>query len=147
MKKTLEQINAEAMSRRQALGRIGFLAGATAVAALTSDDLTRLVGREMQKRAGDNKIVTQVAKELQASGVTNANVVLVDDEDDEFDGSPSKCCKKCLKAYERAGNKCADAFEKCIFNDGSDCASKRIDCTLDADTAYDLCKSKCKNGC
>jgi hypothetical protein len=74
MKKTLEQIEAERLSRRQALGRIGFLAGMSAVAALTSDDLLRKVGVEMQKRAGDNKTVNAVAKELQAAGVAQAVV-------------------------------------------------------------------------
>jgi hypothetical protein len=71
-KKSLEQINAEAMSRRQALGRIGFLAGATAIAALTSDELFRKVGAEMQKRTGDNKVVEQVAKEFRDAGVAFA---------------------------------------------------------------------------
>jgi hypothetical protein len=83
MKKTLEQIEAERMSRRQALGRIGFLAGASAVAAMTSDELLRLVGREMQKRAGDNEIAETVAKEFQNVGMARADVVAdVGDEED-----------------------------------------------------------------
>jgi hypothetical protein len=74
MKKTLEQIEAERLSRRQALGRIGFLAGASAVAALTSDELLRKVGAEMQKRAGDNQIANAVAKEFQNAGVAFATI-------------------------------------------------------------------------
>ncbi len=72
MSKTLEQIEAERLSRRQALGRIGFLAGAAAVAALTSDELLRKVGAEMQKRAGDSQVANQVAKELRGAGVAMA---------------------------------------------------------------------------
>ena len=72
VKKSTAQIEAEKMSRRQVLGRVGFLAGAAAVAALTTDDLARLVGREMQKRAGDNKVINQVAKEFQNAGIAIA---------------------------------------------------------------------------
>jgi hypothetical protein len=68
----LEKLEREKMTRRQALGRIGFLAGASAVAALTSDELTRLVGKEMQRRAGDSKVVAQVAKEFENAGVASA---------------------------------------------------------------------------
>jgi len=62
----------EKLTRRQSLARFGFLAGAAAVAALTTDDLARMVGKELQKRAGDNRIVGQVAKELQAAGIAEA---------------------------------------------------------------------------
>jgi hypothetical protein len=68
----LAKFEAEKMSRRKMLGRFGFTAAAVAVASLTSDDLLRKVGVEMQKRAGDNKIANQVAKELQNAGVANA---------------------------------------------------------------------------
>jgi hypothetical protein len=62
----------QAMTRRQALGRLGFLAGAAAVAALGVDDLTRLVGKEMQKRAGDDKTARKVAQEFANAGVAFA---------------------------------------------------------------------------
>jgi hypothetical protein len=63
----------QAMTRRQALGRLGFLAGAAAVAALGVDDLTRLVGKEMEKRAGDNKTARKVAQEFANAGVAFAH--------------------------------------------------------------------------
>ena len=97
MKKTIEQIEAEKLSRRQALGRIGFLAGAAAVASLTSDELTRLVGRELQKRSGDNKVVDQVAKELQASGVAGAAGVAIDCD-------PQSTGTSCYGSYPGTGS-------------------------------------------
>ena len=48
------------------------LAGAAAVAALSVDDLARLAGNEMSRRAQGNKVVEQVAKELQNAGVAQA---------------------------------------------------------------------------
>ncbi|MGC4046327.1 MAG: hypothetical protein QM758_21260 [Armatimonas sp.] len=73
MKKTLEQIETERMNRRQALGRIGFLAGMSAVAAMTSDELLRRVGHEIQKRSSDGQIINAVAKEFQSAGVVLAD--------------------------------------------------------------------------
>ena len=71
----LAEFEAQKMTRRQALGRFGFLAGAAAVAALSVDDLARLAGNEMSRRAAGNKVVEQVAKELQNAGVAFADSV------------------------------------------------------------------------
>lgn len=68
----LEQFEKEKLSRRQALAKFGFQAGAALVATLTADDLLRAVGKEMRKRAGDNKVAQQVAKEFQQVGVAFA---------------------------------------------------------------------------
>jgi hypothetical protein len=62
----------EKMSRRAALGRFGLLAGAAAVAALTADELTRMVGSELERRLAGNKAIEQVAKELKNAGVAFA---------------------------------------------------------------------------
>jgi hypothetical protein len=62
----------QAMTRRQALGRLGFLAGASAIAALSVDDLARLAGREMERRAGDNKVARKVAQEFSNAGMAFA---------------------------------------------------------------------------
>jgi hypothetical protein len=62
----------QAMTRRQALGRLGFLAGAAAVAALGVDDLTRLVGRKMERMTGDNETARKVAQEFSNAGVAFA---------------------------------------------------------------------------
>lgn len=71
----LAQLEKEKLSRRQALARFGFQAGAAAVAALTADELLRKVGTEMRKRAGDNKVAQQVAKEFSNAGVASALAV------------------------------------------------------------------------
>lgn len=120
MKKTLEQVEAEALTRRAALGRIGFLAGAAAVAALTSDDLTRLVGRELQKRAGDNKVVEQVAKELQGAGIAIAGNVAL--------------CTGCIDIKTSCYSQCLGDYSICVQNNGVNCQS-----------VYDGCKAGCLN--
>lgn len=124
--KTLEQIEAERMSRRQALGRIGFLAGASAVAALTSDELFRKVGAEMQRRAGDNKIADQVAKEFQAAGIAlavetpcdgcgnctpSANIVCLVCNggcNDTGGANKKRPCKKCSSVSSSCGTCCTN---------------------------------------
>jgi hypothetical protein len=68
----LKAFENEKMDRRRALGRIGFLAGAAAVAALTSDELLRKVGDRLAQNAGDNQVAQQVAKEFQAAGMAFA---------------------------------------------------------------------------
>jgi hypothetical protein len=76
------------LTRRQALARFGFQAGAAAVAALTADDLLRKVGEEMQKRAGDSEVANAVAKEFKNAGVVFADVAdVVSDTNSEYDFS------------------------------------------------------------
>ena len=74
------QFEKEKLSRRQALARIGFQAGAAAIAALTADELLRKVGKEMQRRASDNKVAQQVAKELNNAGVAFAIPAEIEDD-------------------------------------------------------------------
>jgi hypothetical protein len=84
----LAQFEKEKLSRRQALARIGFQAGAAAIAALTADELLRKVGKEMQRRAGDNKVAQQVAKEFVNAGVANAVPIEVPIEEDGIAKEP-----------------------------------------------------------
>lgn len=114
MSKTLEQIEAERLSRRQALGRIGFLAGASAIAALTSDELLRKVGAEMQKRAGDNQIANQVAKELQAAGVANATGTVA--------------CANCVTVKTECLEDCTTKYSNCLAAGLHDCRAKLTGC-------------------
>ena len=60
------------MSRRDALARFGFKAAAAAVAVLTADDLLRAVGRDMQRRAGDNQVAQAVAQQFKDAGIAAA---------------------------------------------------------------------------
>lgn len=71
--KSLEQIEQERLTRRQALRKLGFGAGLSAFMLLGVDDLARIVGAEMQKRAGDNQIANQIAKEFQSAGIALAS--------------------------------------------------------------------------
>ncbi len=68
----LVKFEAEKMSRRAALARVGLRFGAVALAALTVDDLARLAGDELRRRADGNQTVEQVARELQQAGVAFA---------------------------------------------------------------------------
>jgi hypothetical protein len=148
MKKTLEQIEAERLSRRQALGRIGFLAGASAIAALTSDELLRKVGAEMQKRAGDNKVADQVAKELQAAGMANAVGVPPCDPELGFDICPPTCCESCSDTYNYEMKQCTQAYNACTANPlNTGCGADLAACNLGAGAAFLICKFACPNHC
>ena len=56
------------MNRRQTLARFGFKAAATAIAALTADDLLRAVGRDMERRAGNDRVARKVAEQFKNAG-------------------------------------------------------------------------------
>ncbi len=62
----------ERPTRRQALRKFGFGAGLSAFMLLGVDDLARMVGKEMERRAGDSKVAGQIAKEFQSAGVALA---------------------------------------------------------------------------
>ena len=61
-------------SCRQALKRIGMTSAMATFALFSVDDLAWMVGKAMQQRAGDNKVVEQVAKEFQQAGIVLADV-------------------------------------------------------------------------
>ena len=143
-KKSLEQIEAEKLSRRVALGRIGFLAGASAVAALTSDELLRKVGAEMQRRAGDNKVVNQVAKEFQGAGIAVAAGCVAppwtEDDDCTWEGVFHYCdyhfsCGSSSTAIDR----CKHCCESVYGNTGA-CTGQNVP----GDIAN--CKNRCEGG-
>lgn len=68
----LEKFEREQLSRRQALKRFGMTSAMATFALFNVDDLARMVGKAMQQRAGDNKVVEQVAKEFQQAGIALA---------------------------------------------------------------------------
>lgn len=67
-----ERFERERLSRRQALKRFGMTSAMATFALFSVDDLARMVGKAMQQRAGDNKVVEQVAQEFQNAGVAMA---------------------------------------------------------------------------
>lgn len=70
---TAQRVEQEKMTRRAALRKLGFGAGMAAFALLGVDDFARMVGNRMERVAGDNKVVEQVAKEFQAMGLASAD--------------------------------------------------------------------------
>jgi len=68
-----EQFERERMTRRQALRKFGMTTGMAVFAMFSVDDLAHLVGNAMQQRSKDNKVVKQIAQELQQAGVALAS--------------------------------------------------------------------------
>lgn len=101
--KSAEQIELERLTRRQALRKLGFGAGLSAFMLLGVDDLARMVGAEMQKRAGDNKVAEQVAKEFQNAGIA-------------FAAGPS-------------GGYCSDCTNACVEDDDHYCVDCDASCS------------------
>lgn len=136
----LAQFEKEKLSRRQALARFGFQAGAAAVAALTADDLLRKVGKEMQRRAGDNKVAQQVAKEFERAGIASAAIP---------DICPPGCCDNCYCQYQRALKVCDENYIQCLglpppYN--LQCYVPLQSCKDSAAANYNTCKAGCSNG-
>jgi hypothetical protein len=48
-------------------------ASMAAFAMFSVDDLAHIVGKAMEQRAGDNKVVTQIAQEFQQAGIALAS--------------------------------------------------------------------------
>jgi hypothetical protein len=137
----LAQMEKEKLTRRQALARFGFQAGAAAVAALTADELLRKVGTEMQRRAGDNRVAQQVAKELNGAGVAFADSVST--EDTLLD-SGKLCVKLCQDARTAAYSVCGKAFADCMLNNpGVQCSIAKESCDWGADIQYSNCTARC----
>jgi len=68
-----ERFERERLSRRQALKRFGMTSAMATFALFSVDDLARMVGKAMQQRAADNKVVEQVAREFQQAGIALAD--------------------------------------------------------------------------
>ena len=142
----LAQFEKEKLTRRQALAKFGFQAGAAAVAALTADDLLRKVGQEMRKRAGDNKVAQQVASEFEKAGVAHAVVVPCAPIPDIC---PPTCCERCLGWYNYESAQCGKSYSTCL-NAGGDpasCGANLIYCNAQASFHYSQCKGQCPGGC
>lgn len=142
----------EKLTRRQALARFGFQAGAAAVAALTADDLLRKVGEELQRRSGDNKVVQQVAKELNSAGVafaataTNCALCGCSGSCDESSGifksmictGTTACTNDCVfcglncnSNDPNCGDCCQEKYDACVAAYGPNsaaCDAKRLRC-------------------
>lgn len=78
-----EKFERERLSRRQALKKLGITSAMATFALFSVDDLARMVGKAMEQRARDNKVVEQVAKEFQHAGIALA------------DGTSGVTCQHC----------------------------------------------------
>lgn len=106
--KSVEQIERERLTRRQALRKLGFGAGLSAFMLLGVDDLARMVGDKMQQMAGDNQVANQVAKEFQSAGIAFAA--------GPSGGGPS-------------GISCADCTTTCVEDDDHYCVDCDASCS------------------
>ncbi|MGC4045793.1 MAG: hypothetical protein QM758_18540 [Armatimonas sp.] len=141
----------EKLSRRSALGRLGFLAGAAAVTALTSDELLRKVGERLSQFSGDSDVARQVAREFQAAGVALAS------PSDPCSGCFSGCTNtvgfQCQPCSMSCGSNTAKHIPKnCSSNSSSCnecCAEQKAVCDfacnqyLGNQTKYDQCRFLC----
>lgn len=69
---TARKVEQEKLTRRSALRKMGFGAGIAAFSLLGVDDFARMVGKRLERMAGDNKVAGQVAKEFQSAGIALA---------------------------------------------------------------------------
>ena len=105
------------VSRRQALKKLGMTSAMATFALFSVDDLARMVGKAMQQRAADNKVVEQVAREFQNAGVAFA----------AYPGDPNyQACLNCVNTK----NTClADADTdkaNCLKNAGSNVDQQNV---------------------
>jgi hypothetical protein len=128
-KARLAEFEQAKMTRRNLLARFGFKVAAATVAALTADDLLRAVGKEMERRSGDNEVAQQVAEEFKNVGIAFAG--------------PSGCRRSgnqcvgpdCLQTMPLCGCTCTEG-PKC-----QDCCDEK--CPGSGNTA---CYAACQNG-
>ena len=82
----LAKREAQKLTRRAALAKMGVRGAMAIFAAFSVDDLARMVAKKMEQRAGENAAVDEVARQLHNAGVSFAAVrpaciVMVDEND------------------------------------------------------------------
>ncbi len=138
---TAQRVEQEKLTRRAALRKLGFGAGMAAFALLGVDDFARMVGKRMERMAGDNKVAEQVAKEFQGMGIAMA-------------AAPYNCTHN----YDCSGCVGAAAIGSCCYysSDPSACCGKDISagdssdcltCCNNATGAGTVAHSNCLKAC
>ncbi len=107
---------AEKMTRRAALARVGLRFGAAALAAFTVDDLARATMRALDRQAQDGKIAGAVASELRSAGVSFADGK---DPSPDDDTGVIVTCDHCDKQWCADIKKVADEYVDCLMSDQS----------------------------
>ncbi len=110
--KSVEQVEQERLTRRAALRKLGFGAGLSAFMLLGVDDLARMVGKEMERRAGDNKVAGQIAKEFQSAGVS-----LADNSASDIPPCSKPYCDCVVKCYPLTGDALTSCYTNCAQTD------------------------------
>jgi len=87
----LARHEAEKMSRRAVLAKVGLRFGAAVIAAISVDDLTRAVTASIARSNKDSVVAQQVANEFKNAGVAFATTVP--------DGSAANCTPTVVGAY------------------------------------------------
>ncbi len=121
------RVEQEKLTRRAALRKLGFGAGLAAFSLLGVDDFARMVGKRMERMAGDNKVAGQIAKEFQSAGIALADPI--------SSGDP---CTDCCTHYCNSYNDCFQSYCICISNGGTpaSCEPALNTCENNADYAF-----------
>lgn len=135
---TAQRVEQEKLTRRAALRKLGFGAGMAAFALLGVDDLARMVGKRMERMAGDNKVAEQVAKEFQAVGVASANPSPY--------YSPQPCCSHCTNQQDIDDKKCLAIQQACTYAP-SLCYANAMYCISTAGLNATICDGHCNASC
>jgi len=122
-----ERFERERLSRRQALKRFGMTSAMATFALFSVDDLARMVGKAMQQRAADNKVVEQISQEFQQAGVALAtqpavgpNALPYGNCNSFQNGGGSAACDACNNdRYNRCVQYCSAAACASAFNCGT----------------------------
>ena len=122
---TAQRVEQEKMTRRAALRKLGFGAGFAAFSLLGADDLARIVGKRLERMAGDNKIAEQIAREFQGAGIAMA---ASPSGGGLTGGSGCGClpacgCGGCPNSYELHMCGCDNAFNQCVGPTPSGCGN------------------------
>ena len=109
---TALRVEQEKMTRRAALRKFGFGAGLAAFSLLGVDDIARMVGKRMERMAGDNKVAGQIAKEFQGAGIAFAAGPSYGGGGggNPGCGSPPSTCQHCANQMHLDNCYCVDTY-------------------------------------
>jgi len=134
----LKKREAEKMSRRAVLAKVGLRFGAAAVMALSVDDLARKVTAAIATRNRDNAVAQRVANEFHNAGVA-------------FADGPTTCDGTGVGGYcasfETDNKSCRHCVEVYYNGDYSQCKGQGGDGNSGSNTstAYGVCNSRLPN--
>ena len=129
---TARKVEQEKLTRRAALRKLGFGAGFAAFSLLAVDDLARMVGRRMERMAGDNRVAGQIAKEFQQAGMAFAG---------GFQNPSNTTCKS---DYDCSGCRTSDDTYDCCAGDKLP-SNRNSCCSKNFPWSHSNCLSCCES--